>query len=171
MFLRLLIVRPLARDALVERPQGAFAVNILQIYVHSARVREKATAVALHAPATVAKRLAVNTLSTDQRIFVLTVQISLAPSFRSGRQGCFREALLKQVGIGVLRVCLASKPPGDVRATPPSRHYERDVRMHQCETEGHAHVHRPEVRQGGLGANKPPRGAPRGERPPAARTA
>ena len=41
MFLRLLIVRPLARDAPVERPQGAFAVNILQIYVHSARVREK----------------------------------------------------------------------------------------------------------------------------------
>ena len=27
-------------------------------------------------------------------------------------------------------------PPGGVWATPPSRHYERDVRTHQCETEG-----------------------------------
>ena len=49
-----------------------------------------------------------------------------------------------RTGCGVPRVCLARKPR-EAPARPPFRHYERNARMRQCETEGTAHVQRPKV--------------------------
>jgi hypothetical protein len=62
----------------------------------------------------------------------------------------------------------ASRPPGGARAAPPSRHYERDPRMRQCETEGHRSCATPNgIAKAGLGPKNRRGGAPRGERPPA----
>jgi hypothetical protein len=69
-----------------------------QILVHSAAATESATAVALHTLSAFAKRAAVNRLLIDRGLLVLTARISLAPWLRSGRQGCFREALHEQAG-------------------------------------------------------------------------
>ena len=47
--------------------------------------------------------------------------------------------------------------PGRRPATPPFRHYERNVRTHQCETKGTAHVHRPTVSPRRARSQQPPR--------------
>jgi hypothetical protein len=52
---------------------------------------------------------------------------------------------------------LVTMPPGRRPAKPPFRHYERNVRTHQCGTEGTAHVHRLKVSPRRAGANKSPR--------------
>ena len=56
---------------------------------------------------------------------------------RPAHRGRLRRRARVGAGCGVLRAWLVTTPPGGVRATPPFRHYERNVRMHPCETEGH----------------------------------
>jgi hypothetical protein len=74
----------------------------------------------------------------------LTPRNSHLPSPCPAHRGRLRRRARVGAGCGVLRVWLVTRPPGGVRATPPFRHYERNVRMHPCRTKGHAHVHRPE---------------------------
>jgi hypothetical protein len=65
----------------------------------------------------------------------------------------------------------ANRRSGGSRAKPPSRHYERDVRTHQCEIDGHRSCATPRgfAKAGSAPINRRG-GAPRGERPPAAQT-
>ena len=60
-------------------------------------------------------------------------------TFRPSRplEGAFARHCVSRTGCGVLRVCPCKRTPGRRPATPPFRHYERNVRMHHCETEGH----------------------------------
>jgi len=89
-------------------------------------------------------------------------------TFRPSRplEGAFARHCVSRTGRGVLRVCPCKRTPGRRPATPPFRHYERNVRMHQCEIEGHRPIwHSPLTsRQGGPGTNNRRGGAPRGER-------
>jgi hypothetical protein len=111
-----------------------------------------------------------NSLSTELcRWLLLSFDTSLSlPMFVPfrPRQGAFARHCDGRTGCGVLRVVYASKPPGGVRATPPFRHYERNLRTQQCET----CEHRPFATLNGFAkASSEPKnrrgGAPRGERP------
>src|SRR6185436_7362453 len=78
-------------------------------------------------------------LSLDDPFFDATFALSRS------RQGAFARHCDGRTGCGVLRVCECTQTPGRRPATPPFRHYERNARMRQCETEGTAHVQRPKV--------------------------
>src|SRR6185295_9046901 len=52
-------------------------------------------------------------------------------------EGAFARHCVSRTGCGVLRVCPCKRTPGRRPATPPFRHYERNARMRQCETQGH----------------------------------
>ena len=100
----------------------------------------------------------------------LTLLYSTSPAHRGRlrRRARVRSGMRRPAG------WLVTTPPGGVRATPPSRHYERDAAnaanarpedtAAQCNVRRHrpARDSEPINRRGG---------APRGERPPAARTA
>ena len=82
----------------------------------------------------------------DSVRFHLTGRCRFLCSRRPVRLRCFREALRWQDGMRRPAGLLPCKQtPGRRPATPPFRHYERNVRTHQCETKGTAHVHRPTV--------------------------
>ena len=131
-------VMRMTQDAVASaRCNDRFAVHTAQIFVHSDRRTESPTAVARSARGTSTNTRRCHQTMNSCATFDLTAQISVAPSFRPGRQGCSREALHEQVGTGVLRVALCKATPGRRPATPPFRHYERNVRTHQCETQGH----------------------------------
>src|SRR5262245_35691642 len=62
----------------------------------------------------------------------------------------------------------ASEPPGGVRATPPFRHYERNLRTQQCETDEHRPFATLEgIAKAGLEPKNRRGGAPRGGASPA----
>jgi hypothetical protein len=76
---------------------------------------------------------------------------------RPAHRGRLRRRARVGAGCGV-RARLVTARPGGARATPPSRHYERDLRTQSGEPEDNAasgNVRR--KRPGGLGAKKPPR--------------
>ena len=98
----------------------------------------------------------------------LTLACFLLSSCRPAHRGRLRRRARVGAGCGVLRARLVTALPGGARATPPSRHYERNVRMHP------AKPRTPPVRatskglaQAGSGPINRRGGAPRGERPPA----
>ena len=76
-----------------------------------------------------------------------------------------------RTGCGVPRVCACTQTPGGARATPPSRYYERDVRTHQCEIDGHRSCATPGgFAKAGSDANKPPRWSAERRASPGAQT-
>jgi len=87
----------------------------------------------------------------------LTGRCRFLCSLRPIRLRCSREALRWQDGMRRPAGCLCKQTPGRRPATPPFRHYERNVRMHQCETKGTAHVHRPTVSPRRARSQQPPR--------------
>ena len=94
-------------------------------------------------------------------------------SWCSVRRGCSSRGIVRAGRDAASRESVdANRRPGGARATPPSRHYERDLRMQQCETEGHRSCATPNgIAKAGPGPINRRGGAPRGERPPAAQIA
>jgi hypothetical protein len=149
---------PTPAPAAVHRPNNS---------VHTAHLTDRAAIWAFRMRAMHHARFAMHTMSTISDALALTARISMARSCRPVRlRVLFARHRQGRTGCGVPRVCLASRHSGGSPGNPPFRHYERNARMRQCETEGHRSCATPDgfAKAGSEPINRRG-GAPRGERP------